>query len=49
MKKYRMHLLIVALIVGGCILMAAAKQTGGKAEFSRTTIDLGMVVSDERL
>ena len=46
MKKYRMRMLIVAGIVGGCILMAAAKQTGGKAEFSRTTIDLGMVVSD---
>ncbi len=46
MKKYRMHMLIVTGIVGGCILMAAAKQTGGKAEFSRTTIDLGMVVSD---
>ena len=27
-------------------MMAAAKQNGGKAEFSRTTIDLGMVVSD---
>ncbi len=46
MKKYRMHMLIVAGIVGGCIIMAAAKQTGSKAEFSRTTIDLGMVVSD---
>ncbi|MCL5281635.1 MAG: VOC family protein [Planctomycetes bacterium] len=46
MKKYRMHMLIVAGMVGGCIIMAAAKQTGGKAEFSRTTIDLGMVVSD---
>ena len=46
MKKYRMHMLIVAGIVGGCIIMAAAKQTGSRAEFSRTTIDLGMVVSD---
>jgi catechol 2,3-dioxygenase-like lactoylglutathione lyase family enzyme len=46
MKKYRMHMLIVAGIVGGCIIMAGAKQTGPKAEFSRTTIDLGMVVSD---
>ncbi len=46
MKKYRMHMLIVAGIVGGCIIMAAAKQTGSKAEFSRTTIDLGLVVSD---
>jgi len=46
MKKYRMYMLIVAGIVGGCIIMAAAKQTGPKAEFSRTTIDLGLVVSD---
>ncbi len=46
MKKYRRHMLIVAGIVGGCIIMAAAKQSGPKAEFSRTTIDLGMVVSD---
>jgi len=46
MKKYRMHVLIAAGIVGGCIIMAAAKQTGGKTGFSRTTIDLGMVVSD---
>ncbi len=46
MKKYRRHMLIVAGIVGGCILMAGAKQTGGKAAFSRATIDLGMVVSD---
>jgi catechol 2,3-dioxygenase-like lactoylglutathione lyase family enzyme len=46
MKKYRIHMLIVVGTVGGCIMMAAAKQNGGKAEFSRTTIDLGMVVSD---
>jgi len=46
MKKYRMHMLITAGIVGGCIIMAAAKQNSGKAEFSRTTIDLGMVVSN---
>jgi catechol 2,3-dioxygenase-like lactoylglutathione lyase family enzyme len=46
MEKYRRRMLIVAGIVGGCIIMAGAKQTGPKAEFSRTTIDLGMVVSD---
>ncbi len=46
MKKYWFHTLIVAWIVGGGIMMAAAKQDSGKAEFSRTTIDLGMVVSD---
>jgi catechol 2,3-dioxygenase-like lactoylglutathione lyase family enzyme len=46
MKKYRRQMLIAAGIVGGCIIMAGAKQTGPKAEFSRMTIDLGMVVSD---
>ena len=46
MKKYWVHTLIVAWIVGGGIMMAAAKQDSGKSEFSRTTIDLGMVVGD---
>ncbi len=46
MKKHWMYALVVAAVVGGCIIMAGAKQAGPKAEFSRTTIDLGMVVSD---
>ncbi len=46
MKKYGVYGLIAAWIMGGGIMMAAAKQDSGKAEFSRTTIDLGMVVSD---
>jgi catechol 2,3-dioxygenase-like lactoylglutathione lyase family enzyme len=46
MKKYRVHVLMMVLVAGGGLMMAAAKQNGGKAEFSRTTIDLGMVVSD---
>jgi lactoylglutathione lyase len=46
MKKYAVHVLAMAVIVGGGILMAAAKQSSSKAEFSRTTIDLGLVVSD---
>jgi catechol 2,3-dioxygenase-like lactoylglutathione lyase family enzyme len=46
MKKYRIHLLIVAWIVAGCIMMAAAQQNGGKMEFARATIDLGLVVRD---
>jgi catechol 2,3-dioxygenase-like lactoylglutathione lyase family enzyme len=46
MKKYRIHILVVAWIVAGCIMMAAAKQNGARAEFTRTTIDLGLVVSD---
>jgi catechol 2,3-dioxygenase-like lactoylglutathione lyase family enzyme len=46
MKKYRIHLLIAAGLVAGILVMAAAGQGGGKAEFSRATIDIGMVVSD---
>jgi lactoylglutathione lyase len=46
MKKCWVYVLVMAWIIGGGIMMAAAKQDGSKAEFSRTTIDLGMVVSD---
>jgi len=46
MKKHRVYVLIAVWIIGGSIMVAAAKQNSGKAEFSRTTIDLGMVVSD---
>ena len=46
MKKYGVYVLVTAWIIGGGIMMAAAKQDSGKAEFSRKTIDLGMVVSD---
>jgi len=46
MKKYRIHMLIVAWMIAGGLMIAAAKQSGGKPEFSRTTIDIGVVVSD---
>lgn len=46
MRKNRIHVLVMAGIVGGCLIMAAAKQNSPKAEFSKTTIDLGLVVSD---
>ncbi len=46
MKEYRTYLLVAAGIVAGVLVMAAAGQGGAKAEFSRTTIDIGMVVSD---
>ena len=46
MTKYRVLVLVAAWIVAGCIMMAAAKQKTEKPEFSRTTIDLGVVVSD---
>jgi len=46
MQKYRIHLLIAACICGGVFVLAAAGPESGPAEFSRTTIDLGLVVSD---
>jgi len=46
MKKYRMHLLIAAGILAGVLVIGAAGQGDAKSEFSRTTIDVGMVVSD---
>jgi catechol 2,3-dioxygenase-like lactoylglutathione lyase family enzyme len=45
--KYRMIALIGAWAVAGILMLTAAKSnTDGKAEFSRTTIDLGVVVGD---
>lgn len=46
MRKYGICVVVMAGIVGGGIIMAAAKQNSPKAEFARTTIDLGLIVSD---
>lgn len=46
MKKYRFHVLIVAWIVAGVLMIAGAQTEDAKPEFARTTIDLGAVVSD---
>ncbi len=46
MKKYQVPLLMAAWLIAGSLVIAAAQSGGGKAKFSRTTIDLGMVVSD---
>ncbi len=46
MRNYRIYLLIAAWLVAGALLLAAAEEKGGEMEFSRTTIDVGIVVSD---
>ena len=46
MKKQRVHLLIAAGIVASVLVMAAAEQTAPRTGFARTTIDIGMIVSD---
>ncbi len=46
--KYRMVLLVGAWVVAGVLMLSAAERGGQqeKAEFTQTTIDLGVVVSD---
>jgi catechol 2,3-dioxygenase-like lactoylglutathione lyase family enzyme len=47
MKKYRVHLVVVVGVVASVLMMAAAEQGAApKPEFARTTIDIGVVVSD---
>ncbi|MHC4559994.1 MAG: VOC family protein [Planctomycetota bacterium] len=46
MKKHKLIALIVLCLVATIFLAGAAGTGGAKGEFSRTTIDLGIVVSD---
>ena len=46
MKKHQVHVFIAASIIAGVFVLVAAGPESGTAEFSRTTIDLGVVVSD---
>ena len=46
MKKYRLHVLIAGSLLAGALMVATAAQENAETEFSRTTIDLGVVVSD---
>lgn len=46
MKKHQMHVFIAVSVIAGVFVLAAARPESGTAEFSRTTIDLGVVVSD---
>ena len=46
MKKYYFAVLPVFCLVASVFLAGAAGTVGSKAEFARTTIDLGIVVSD---
>jgi catechol 2,3-dioxygenase-like lactoylglutathione lyase family enzyme len=45
MKKYRGHVLVGIWLIGGALMIAGAQEDRPTA-FSRTTIDLGVVVSD---
>jgi len=44
--KYKVHVLLVAWALAGVLMIGIAWSASGKAEFSKTTIDIGVVVSD---
>lgn len=44
--KYKGHVLLVAWVLAGALMIGIAWSASGKAEFSKTTIDIGVVVSD---
>ncbi len=44
--KYKAHVLLIACVLVGMVMIGIAWSASGKAEFSRTTIDIGLVVSD---
>ena len=44
--KYKVCVLLVAWAVAGVLMIQIARSDAGKPEFSRTTIDIGVVVSD---
>jgi len=46
MTKQRVLIVAAVLSIAGLFVVAGAQPQGGTAEFSRTTIDLGVVVSD---
>ncbi len=46
MRNHRIYVLIAAWLVAGVLMLAVAEEKGGEMEFSRTTIDVGIVVSD---
>lgn len=44
--KYKVYALVVAWAVAGVLMIKIARSDSGKPEFARTTIDIGVVVSD---
>jgi len=44
--KYKVYVLLVAWALAGVVMIQIARSDSGKPEFSRTTIDVGVVVSD---
>ncbi len=44
--KYKVYVLVVAWALAGVLMIKIARSDSGKPEFSRTTIDIGLVVSD---
>jgi catechol 2,3-dioxygenase-like lactoylglutathione lyase family enzyme len=44
--KYKVYALLVAWAIAGALMIKIARSEAGKPEFAKTTIDIGMVVSD---
>jgi len=44
--KYKVYALLVAWAIAGVLMIKIARSDSGKPEFSKTTIDIGVVVSD---
>lgn len=44
--KYKVYVLLVAWAVAGVLMIKIARSDSGKPQFARTTIDIGLVVSD---
>jgi len=44
--KYKVYALLVAWAVAGALMIKIARSEAGKPEFAKTTIDIGVVVSD---
>jgi len=44
--KYKVYILLVAWAIAGILMIKIARSASDKPEFSRTTIDIGLVVSD---
>ncbi len=44
--KYKVAVLLVAWAIAGALMIQIARSDAGKPAFSRTTIDIGVVVSD---
>jgi catechol 2,3-dioxygenase-like lactoylglutathione lyase family enzyme len=46
MRKRNLLVLLIVCVIGGLLAAGASKSSGAKGDFARTTVDIGVVVSD---